>query len=533
MSDVNDISAEAVPDLEPDELSPTIPNQAGADEAASKQEDSEEDQEEGIKFVQTIPNKGDIAEGFRIPKEEPIGENDNAIVFPGASEANIDGPFRAFCDALKEDDWVNVVKTKWPELTQLGAELFAAIGADKPLDREGSVWSNNYQFQERRIGLTRPRIGGGSGNQALTGIKAMARASAQLGIGSPITASAVHSGISLTIKQMLNVDLLDLEARLALLKSSLGMATRGRVFSTADVFVKSAVMNFILDFVVASNWVGDYSDKEALKAVIKLPDVNLIIAQVAAALYPKGFLYTQPCLSRPGTCTATFEGRVNISEMIVYDTSYLTEKQAAVISLPGTPVTPEVYEKFHEDFALKGNRSFVVKGIRFDLHIPTFAQYESEGIAWIENIRTRYEKAFQSKMDPDAREEYIMEQGRATAMRQYSHWIERIVFLDENGEENGFIEDREVLAGQLGIFTNDEELAKVFYDKVEAFIADCTYGVVAVPNFICPACLAVNASGVQPVIGGRFDHLIAVDPAGVFFTLTSLRLSKTRQRADI
>ena len=518
MSDVlNNEDLENTPDL--DEEFPGV--------GGNQEEEKEEP------FVKSVLHAGAIASNYRVPKEEPLTDDENAVVFPGANEATIDGPFRELCDTLKPEDWVNVVKTKWPGVIELGAEMFAAVGGNKPLEREGSEWSNDYRYEERRIGLSRPRVANNSGNMALTGIKAMARASAQLGIGSPITASAVHSGISLTIKQPLNVDLLDLEARLALLKASLGMATRGRVFSTSDVFTKSAVMNFILDFVVASNWVGDYSDKEALKAVIKLPDVNIIIAQVAAALNPKGFLYTQPCLSRPSVCTATFEGRVNVGEMIIIDTTYLTEKQAAVVSRPGTPVTPEVYEKFHEDFALKGNRSFTAKGVRFDLRIPSFAQYESEGITWVENIRTRYEKAFQSKMDSDAREEYIVEQGRATAMRQYSHWIERIVFLDEQGEENGFIEDREVLAEQLGIFTNDEELAKVFYEKVEAFIADCTFAVVAVPNFFCPACLAANSDGVQPVIGGRFDHLIAVDPAGVFFTLTSLRLSKTKQRADI
>jgi len=512
---------------------PVVDSQGLATEEQPDQDsNAESGEEDDPGFSLSILPAGKIAEDCKIPKEQPIGDAEHLIV-PGGNQETINGPFREILEKSSKEELAALLKTKWPEILEMGADLFGQKGADLPFNREGSEWTNNFSDEGRRIGLTRPRIEGSSGNMPLTGVKAMAKASAVLGIGSPVTATGIHSGFSLTIKQPLNADLINLEASMALMKSVLGRATAGRVFSSTDVFIKSAAMNFILDFVIGSNLVADYTDKALLKEYIKLPDVNLILTEVAAAIYPKGFLYTQPCLSRPGNCMATFEGLVNINEMLWMDKSYLTSKQRSIISRPGTPVTPEIYKEYHEAFALKGNRSFVSNGIRFDLRIPSFAQYENEGIAWVEEIRQRCEMAFQKKMSPEEREEYILSQGQATAMRQYSHWIERIVFLDENGDENGYIEDREDLANQLGVFTNDENIAKDFYDKVEAFISDCTIGVVAVPNFVCPSCVAAGYDGKQPVIGGRFDHLIALDPAGVFFTLTSLRLTKMREGAGI
>ena len=97
MSDVlNNEDLENTPDL--DEEFPDV------------EENREEDKEEF--FVKSVPHAGAIASNYRVPKEEPLADDENALVFPGANEATIDGPFRELCDTLKPEDWINVVKTK-------------------------------------------------------------------------------------------------------------------------------------------------------------------------------------------------------------------------------------------------------------------------------------------------------------------------------------------------------------------------------------------------------------------------------------
>ena len=120
MSDVlNNEDLENTPDLD--------------EEFQDVEENREEEKEEF--FVKSVPHAGAIASNYRVPKEEPLTDDENAVAFPGANEATIDGPFRELCDTLKPEDWVNVVKTKWPGVIELGAEMFAAIGGNKPLER--------------------------------------------------------------------------------------------------------------------------------------------------------------------------------------------------------------------------------------------------------------------------------------------------------------------------------------------------------------------------------------------------------------
>jgi len=180
------------------------------------------------------------------------------------------------------------------------------------------------------------------------------------------------------------------------------------------------------------------------------------------------------------------------------------------------------YEQEHQrggDFTIT-----LAEGLRAKLHVPTIAQYEKSGFTWVDGIVKLLEGSLGVSLKGKERDDYITDQGRLTALRQYSHWVNRI----EVGEDA--IEDYETIEALLGTLSSDETISKNFFEAVGKYIDDATISVIALPKYQCPACGGEQRADVHEK---KHPHLLPIDVVRVFFTLLDQRIFKALTKPQL
>lgn len=416
----------------------------------------------------------------------------------------------------------------WMETIAQGARAYNRDNIfQEAIDREGALWNTFIQSPERNLGPIRTGVGPVTGGQPITGIHALAKATAYTTAGAVIRVPLPHTGIWVTIKAPMDGALLELERRIAMDRAVFGRLTGGKVFSQSDVVLKSLLIAMIMDHVVDSTYPDATAD---LRTVIKLTDLPILITWIAVSIYPNSFPLTQPCLANPDKCKHVSRGQVNITKMVRYNNSRFSDLQRRFLARFQTRVNMPELEAYQAGFAPDGTDVYTYKGeVRFKFKVPTLAEFMEMGTEWVQMLESSIDEAFGAKISVKERNDMIAQRARATALRQYSHWIERIIYLNpESGEMASCVEGREELYNTLERFSSDERVSNAFYTGIDHFINASTVALVAIPNFICPSCRQRQPEGVD-----GFRHLIPIDAATVFFTILSRRAMAVARRNDI
>lgn len=488
------------------------------DNTGSEQEKNEE-QENGLEPVKPIvTGNGSFEPNGELFLESALPEDAPYLALPGANNATMQGPVAEQLNSLTEQEITELAKEPWSTVSAEASEVIAREFPDyDPYGRDGSNWNNQMAVEDRLVGIARPKLGK-TNNAPLTGVQAMAKALAYTGIGAILQIPLYHTGIWVTIKVPTNFELLELDRLLSLNKQTLGRVTRGKVFSQTDVYLKMSLVNFVLDHVVETTWTT--IDRQELKKVIKLPDIDALIHGMATTLYPKGYNFSQPCVGDVKKCHYVATGVVRVDKLFWVDNSVFTDYQRKQIANRTAKIDAVKLEKYQEEFGVKNSAVFSIGDTHFKLTTPSISDFELAGASWISAIQNDTEQAFQQRLSADERDEHIYQAGQTTAMRQYSHWVERVTFRKDGGEDEGWVEGSDEIASLLGIWTSDTDTAEKFYGFINRFISDVTVACCGIPNFTCPSCKARQNNEE----GGRFEYLIRVDAAAVFFTLYSHRL---------
>jgi hypothetical protein len=133
------------------------------------------------------------------------------------------------------------------------------------------------------------------------------------------------------------------------------------------------------------------------------------------------------------------------------------------------------------------------------------------------------EDSFGVSLAGQERNAYISEQGRITALRQYSHWVSKVTI-----EEEEVGDDRDTIEALMGLLSSDEQISKTFFEEVGKYIDDSVLSLIAIPKHKCPACGHEQSSDEK-----AHPYLIPLDVSKVFFTLLTHRISKALQRSPM
>jgi hypothetical protein len=394
------------------------------------------------------------------------------------------------------------------------------------LTRDQSMWRQSMTFGAEQLAAGRPRFGDNvePGNR-LTGEKAMLKLTASLGLGAIIQVPLWHSGIWLSMKAPAESDLLQLDRRMAMEKISLGRFTNGLIFSNNSIYMNSYLANFALSCVYDAT-VKDIS-LDALKSIIKINDLPTLIWALACTIWPNGYKYKHACANDPAECTHVTEAVLNLTKLSWTDDRVLTDNQRRHMANRNAKVTVEQLDRYQEEHAFNNvNRVFDVSegAVSVELRVPTLAEYELSGFEWVDGIVDQADKAFGVSLTGQQRNDYIMDQGKLTSLRQYTHWVERMV----TNNDGGVIEDRKTLENAISVFSSSDEIQDEFFTAVGKYIDTTTMSLIAIPKYDCPRC-------GKPVTKEATLHpyLIPLDVARVFFTLLDHRISKGTSRSAV
>ncbi len=394
------------------------------------------------------------------------------------------------------------------------------------LTREDSLWKQQIQVGAETLSARRPSFGEGTeSGEKLTGVQAMLKLQASLGLGAVVRVPLYHTGIWVVLKAPSEAALLELDRRIANEKILLGRVTNGLIFSNSSVYQNSYLMNFALAHIYEATY--KYTDINELKSIIKLTDLPTLLWGLICTIYPNGYPFKQPCITDPTKCQHVVEELLNIQKLSWTDEASLSDKQRRHMLRKTAKFTLEEIQAYQSEhsFTKKGTLKLHER-LTAELKVPTLEEYEQSGFAWVDGIVKSQDQAFGGTIKGEERNQYIMEQAQVTALRQYAHWIEKLVLHDPKGDK--VIDDRKTLEDSLSMLTASEEVFTTFFNGAGAFIDNTTISLIAVPKYNCP-----NCGEPMPDEEKKHPHLIPLDVSNIFFTLQGHRISKVLQRSQL
>jgi hypothetical protein len=417
----------------------------------------------------------------------------------------------------------------WKEAVSAGKEVMprADVGLEALL-RETSIWRQSVRSGgegSNEMGAGRPPIASKTGEQQLRGEEALHHLQMWLGNGQITRIPLWHSGIWVTFKAPTEAQLLELDRRISNEKILLGRATNGLAYSNMSVYHNSFLFNFALAMVIDCSIAGYTLD--TLKKKILLPDLPLLLWGLLSTIYPNGYRYHRPCIQDPSVCIAIAEELLDISRLCWTDNNALNEVQRKHMVRKSTKFTDIELTNYVAQHQFNNKGTVLCKDLNgqktvLELRVPTLADYEASGYSWVEGIITSADQAFGSQLGADERNEYILDQARITALRQYAHWIERITFSDGK-----YIEDRPTLENLVGQLTGDHEVSTNLMEGVRKFINEATISQIAIPSYKCPSCQTEQNNPEE----AKHPHLIPLDIGTIFFILLGQRTALTLTEA--
>lgn len=355
----------------------------------------------------------------------------------------------------------------------------------------------------------------------LKGEVALLKVSKILGIGDVFSIPLPHSGIWVTIKPPAEADLIDFYNSLFREKAVLGRATSGASLTNYSVYINNKLFDFIIKHIHSVN----YSDisKEDLRNKILIHDLPILEWGLGCTMFPNGFEFQRGCINEPEKCTYVAKGMINPTKLLWVDNSSLTEQQKQILlEYRPNKLTAEHYTKYITDHARVAKSSFVTKaGIKFHLKVPTIAEHISDGMNWVNKVNKAIEDTVTQETSERERVELLNQYIKASALRQYCHFIDYIEVEDST------IQDRDTINKVLETLSSDDNIRQEINTNIQEYMSNSTIALVGIPEYDCPSCgFNQNPNPVSQ----KLVNVIPLDVLNLFFTLATLRISKIVDR---
>jgi len=357
----------------------------------------------------------------------------------------------------------------------------------------------------------------------LKGELALLKVSKLLGLGDVINVPLPHSGIWVTIKPPTERDLIDFYNSIFREKIALGRSTYGLTLSNFSVHINNRLFDFILRHVHSVNF-SDIS-KENLRNYILIHDFPILAWGFACSMYPNGYDYQRACVNNIEECTHITKATINLIKLLWVDNPSLSESQKVIMS-ENRPnkLTVESYRKYIAEHSRVSGSSFTSRnGITFKLRVPTFNEYTSDGLNWINKINSSIESLILEDTDneEDTKTELLNQYIKSSALRQFNHFID---FIEV---EDSVITDRETINMVLETLSADDEVRGEVMEAIIKFKTNTTIGIVGIPEYKCPNCHKPQG---QENADEKFKTIIPLDVMSIVFLALTSKISKILER---
>ena len=437
-------------------------------------------------------------------------EDGIALSLPSDTQDNINAALEAMPNIdIKEtpngEEWVDRIKAA--KYTRPFNGWF-----DDTVERPDSMFKQSVQSEKGKLTAGGLKFNDMVGTK-LSGERAVLRVRALTGLGSVVMVPLWHSGFWITLKAPTESAILELNRRLSEEKIELGRATYGLAFANNSVFFAGWLIDFALSHVYDTSLKAEVA--EDIRSRINQLDVPLLIWGLACAIWPNGFPYARAVLDQTEQ-TKIIKEKVNVGRLLWVDNAALTPWQIShMAQRHGNSMTSDMLDRYRSEFIRGKGRSIKLNdSISATLRIPNVNQYLTSGQKWVNNIVNMVDKAFSIQPNDGIRDSYIMDQGKATNMRQFAHFVESLEVPD------GMIDDVDTLDQTFDALSSSDVIREAFFKGIKSFIEDSTIAVIAIP--------VTEDAEVSDL--PRFPHLLPIDVMSVFFIQITALVYKIQAR---
>lgn len=404
-------------------------------------------------------------------------------------------------------------KREWSGINRAGFEVLPADEAfQNTVTRPGSQFQQTVPSDAGPMAAAKPQFRDNE-SVTMTGERAVLRFAAYIGQGGLLQIPLWHSGFWVTLKTPTERRVLDLERRIMNEKVLLGRMTNGAVLGNTSVFIASHLMHFVMEHLYDTS----LKEREKIGQLIQVHDIQHLAWGMACAIWPDGFQYARAVLGKTDDENTIIRAMLNLGKLQFTDIREMTPWQRAhMTNRQGSSMTTASVERYQNEFSIGSLREVDLGGgVKVTLKVPTLDEYLDSGQKWVNDIVVTVDRLFGMDDDLEARNEYIMNQGRATNMRQFSHWVKSIKY-----GESQQIGDIETLEASLDMLSADEKRFGIYKKAITKYMGDSTMSVIAVPT------VTAEEENKYP----KFPHLIPIDALTTFFTLLIQKVRKIRAR---
>lgn len=360
-------------------------------------------------------------------------------------------------------------------------------------------------------------------NQTLEGERAVMRLMNHLGRGAIFRTPLWSTGIWLTFKAPSEGAILELYRQLISDKVEFGRSSYGLVFANSSSYMADRLVSFALEHVYQSS----LNTTKDLKTIISSHDIPAIIWGLACTVWPQGFQYRRACMNDVEKCQHIIEEKLNLSKILWTNTKGLTKWQITHMSNMRTnSMTEESVERYKQEMLCSQGRLVELnkdtdRAIKLTLKVPTVSEYVDSGYRWINSIVETVTNALGVNASNNERNNYIIEHGKATAVRQYTHWIEKLEF------DTNVVTDLETIEQSMDVLSSEDDFRVEFMQTIDKYINDSAISVVGIPSFTCPKCqMEQNVENHS----SRHTNIIPIDVYQTFFIQLVQKIQRIQAR---
>lgn len=463
------------------------------------------------------PDATNVRQDFETYKPLPKDYQSNEMLFlpadrPERLNAAIDAvPNVRLDDSVATREWARALNNGL-DLSMIGDAFGGAVL------RPDALWRQNVPSSQGDLQAKSPEFKETSG-MTLTGERAILRMRHLLGQGSVIQIPMWHSGFWIALKNPSDGALLELDRRLSMEKISLGRTVHGLCYSNHNVYIIGWLVEFALNHVYDVTVEG-WGAQDLRKHISSL-DIPSLLWGLSALIWNQGFEYNQACGAEPEKCQHIFKELLDVSKLHWVDNRSLTEWQVAHMAGRNAKSKPDAVEKYRSEFVrMRPRRAQIDDKVWVTLKTPSIDEYLDSGNRWVAGIVHMVDSAFQLEGEDDVRNAHIDEQGKATTMRQFAHYVSEVHLPNDNN-----MVDRETVEMALSDLSSKPGLVDRYMNEIGDYINDSTIAVVAIPAHECPKCGTPRESKLP-----KFPQLLPIDVASTFFTLLVQKVQAIRAR---
>ena len=350
-------------------------------------------------------------------------------------------------------------------------------------------------------------------NESLSGERAVLRFMDHVNLGGVLRLPCWNTGMWITIKPPSDKRLHQLSRQVLEDKIRLGRHSMGASYNNVTVFYADAILETLFSHIYQTN----VKSNKAYADMLSCHDILPLVLGLAASVFRNGVPYQRACTFDPTKCNHVIEEKLDLSKLLWVNRKALTKKQLAILSKSSAgAITDDDLKVYAEENYKAVNRFVKINeksemGFTIKLKVPTIAEHLASGHRWVGDIVQMVNAALGMDASQNARNQYVNEQGAATELRQYAHWIDNIIYGD-----NVQFENRADMEQALDALSADNVARDEILEAVRKFISESTLTMVGIPTYTCPNCKGHN---VDDSTGEPFKGIIPLNVYRTFFLL--------------